>query len=70
MNDMTHLYREALKAHLDALETAKKALLANDPDAVDSIRRIGHTLKGSGSTIGLPEITEAAASVEDRKSVV
>jgi len=47
------------------LEAAKKALRASDPDALDSIRRIAHTLKGSGGTIGLPEITAAAAVVEE-----
>ncbi|UCD36639.1 MAG: response regulator, partial [Fidelibacterota bacterium] len=65
MDKIPNFYREALKAHIDALEAAKKALHASDPDALDSIRRIAHTLKGSGGTVGLPEITEAATRVEE-----
>jgi len=65
MDEMQHLFIEALRAHIDALEAAKKALQTHDPDALDSIRRIAHTLKGSGGTVGFPEISTAAAGLEE-----
>ena len=64
MDDLKRIYREALAARIDALEAAGMALSADDPDAIDSIRRLAHTLKGSGGTYGFPEITDAAAALE------
>ncbi|UCH62875.1 MAG: response regulator [Fidelibacterota bacterium] len=65
MDEMQHLFLEALKAHIDALEASSKALQTQDPDALNSIRRIAHTLKGSGGTVGFPEISAAAAELEE-----
>lgn len=64
MDDLKRLYREALVARIDALEVARQALLAEEPEVEDSIQRLAHTLKGSGGTYGFPEITEAAAALE------
>jgi diguanylate cyclase (GGDEF)-like protein len=67
MEDMKRLYIEALHARIDALEAAKKALGSGELEAEDSIRRLAHTIRGSGTTYGFPEITAAAAKVEDAK---
>ena len=64
MDDLRRLYREALVARIDALQVARQALLAGDLEGADSIRRLAHTLKGSGGTYGFPEITAAAAALE------
>ncbi|UCD37264.1 MAG: response regulator [Fidelibacterota bacterium] len=65
MYEVKQLFRESLDAHINALKTAKKALEAKDPEALDSIRRIAHTLRGSAGTVGYAEISDAAAQVED-----
>ncbi|MFC1548159.1 response regulator [Candidatus Neomarinimicrobiota bacterium] len=62
---MKRLYIEALHARIDALEAAKKALGSGELEAEDSIRRLAHTIRGSGTTYGFPEITTAAGKVED-----
>lgn len=68
MDDLKRLYREALSARIDALEVARQSLLAGEAEGIDSIRRLAHTLKGSGGTYGFPEITEAAAVLESAKT--
>jgi len=65
MDDLKQIYREALVARIDALEAVKKGLEEKSSDALDSLRRIAHTLKGSGGTYGFAEITAAAAAVEE-----
>ncbi len=64
MDDLKRLYRQALTARIDALEATRAAFLEGDTDAEDSLRRLAHTLKGSGGTYGFPQITEAAAALE------
>ncbi|MEE9465877.1 MAG: diguanylate cyclase, partial [Candidatus Neomarinimicrobiota bacterium] len=64
MDDLKRLYRQALAARIDALEAAKAAFLDYEPDALDSLRRLAHSLKGSGGTYGFPNITDAAATLE------
>ena len=63
MEALQQHYREALPARIDALETARRAHINGDADALESIKRIAHTLKGSGGTYGLGEITAAADAV-------
>lgn len=63
---------EELKAqyHLSLAEKIRhiKALLQDmregKPDAIDQLRIVAHSLHGSGTTFGFPEITEAARKVE------
>lgn len=63
---------EELKAqyHLSLAEKIRhiKALLQEmregKPDAIDQLRIVAHSLHGSGTTFGFPEITEAARKVE------
>lgn len=48
-----------------AIEAALESLDAGGDEAADSLRRLAHSLRGSGATYGFPEVTDAAALVED-----
>ncbi len=63
MEALQQHYREALPARIDALETARRSHIDGDAEAAESIKRVAHTLKGSGGTYGFPEITDAAEAV-------
>jgi CheY-like chemotaxis protein len=70
MEDLRTFYRQALPERIAALEPARAALdPGRDADAGDQaiadIRRIAHSLRGSGGTYGFPEISLAAGMVED-----
>lgn len=65
MNELEDWYRESLVSRIDALQSARKSLGQGSQEALESIRRIAHSLRGSGGTFGFPEITEAAARVEE-----
>jgi len=65
MDELKEYYRNALRARIEALESARKSYLNDDADALDTIRRIAHSLKGSGGTYGFPEVSEAAGKVEE-----
>src|SRR5688572_25166764 len=64
MEDLRKWYRAGLATRMEALKAARRGL-SHDPGAPDSVRRLAHTLRGSGTTYGFPEVTEAAASLED-----
>lgn len=64
MEDLKKWYRAGLATRMEALKAARREL-ANDPGASDSVRRLAHTLRGSGTTYGFPELTDAAAALED-----
>jgi diguanylate cyclase (GGDEF)-like protein len=63
--DLKACYRQGLAARISALETCRQSLTEQAPDAIATIRRIAHTLRGSGGTYGFPEITAAARAVEE-----
>lgn len=66
MEELKTWYREQLWARIDALEAAAAALSEGGMgEARGTIRRIAHSLRGSGGTYGFPRITEAAAGVEE-----
>jgi len=65
MNELKTWYRERLPARIAALEAARSELSRPGNEALDSIRRIAHLLRGSGGTYGFPEITESARRVEE-----
>jgi two-component system, cell cycle response regulator len=67
MEDLKKWYRAGLATRMEALKAARREL-ARDSGALDSVRRLAHTLRGSGSTYGFPEVTEAAAALEDSAS--
>ncbi|MCF7805201.1 MAG: response regulator [Candidatus Marinimicrobia bacterium] len=64
MDELKEYYRNALGGRIEALESARKALSDGDSDAEQTIRRIAHSLKGSGGTYGFPEVSATAGSVE------
>jgi two-component system, OmpR family, response regulator len=64
MEKLKQFYRQALGARIAELQEAH-ALLPGEPAAELRIRRVAHALRGSGGTYGFPEITVAAAAVED-----
>lgn len=64
MDEMRAWYRGFLQTRIDALETARDAYLAGERESGESIRRLAHSLKGSGSMYGFHEISERAGAVE------
>ncbi|HEX6309881.1 MAG TPA: response regulator [Longimicrobiales bacterium] len=62
MDDLKTVYRSALPARIAALEAARDSL---GRDGGAAIRSIAHSLRGSGATYGFPQVTAAAAAVED-----
>ena len=67
MDVLTGFYREVLSARIDALETAKRTLQKQPREAAEAIQRIAHSLRGSGTTYGFPQISTAAALLERAK---
>ena len=63
--DLKACYRQGLAARISALETCRQSLADQAPEAIATIRRIAHTLRGSGGTYGFPEISMAARAVEE-----
>ncbi len=64
MEDLKKWYRAGLATRIEALKAARREIAAGT-EPMDSVRRIAHTLRGTGSTYGFPEISEAAAALED-----
>jgi DNA-binding response OmpR family regulator len=69
MEDLIQVYRDALAGRIEALEVARGTRADRGAESVATIRRIAHSLRGSGGTFGFPEITVAAAGVEDAPDV-
>jgi DNA-binding response OmpR family regulator len=65
MDDLTQVYRDALVGRIEALEVARGARAERADESTDAIRRVAHSLRGSGGTFGFPEISRAAATVEE-----
>lgn len=65
MDDLTQVYRDALVGRIEALEVARGTRPERAAESVATIRRVAHSLRGSGGTFGFPEISDAAALVED-----
>ena len=64
-DDLKQFYRSALHARIEALETAATTMDADPAGSLATIRRLAHSLRGSGTTFGYPQITEAAVALED-----
>ncbi len=62
VDDLRAYYRGSLKNRIETLEAVKQAL-GKDDEARESIRRIAHSLKGTGATYGFHEISHAADSL-------
>ncbi len=65
MSDLRSWYRAHLAGPLAELEEARRALAGGSPRATEAIRRLAHSLHGSGGTYGFPEISDAAVAVEE-----
>jgi DNA-binding response OmpR family regulator len=68
MEDLRRIYRQAVPGRIQALEAARTALAgdaAAHSDALAAIRRVAHSLRGSGGTYGFPDISAAAAALEE-----
>ena len=65
VDDLRRWYRDALAGRIQALEALKKGLHEGSPDASDSLKRVAHSLRGSGETYGFAEITTDAAVLEE-----
>jgi len=65
MDDLKQFFRSALSTRIEALETAATTMEADPAGALSTIRRLAHSLRGSGATYGYPQITEAATAVEE-----
>jgi two-component system cell cycle response regulator len=64
MEDLKKWYKAGLATRVEALKAARREL-DGTPEPMESARRIAHTLRGTGTTYGFPEISETAAAVED-----
>lgn len=65
MDDLQSFYRDALRERIADLERNLAQLRAGDAGVVPTIRRLAHSLRGSGATYGFPEITAAASAAEE-----
>lgn len=57
-------YRSGLSERIAELERFKNQPGFPDASALAAVRKIAHQFKGSGTTYGFPELTEAGAAVE------
>lgn len=60
-------YRGSVGRRIATLEAARRRLRQGPgvEEAGEEIRRIAHSLKGTGSSYGFPEVSEAAGAVEE-----
>lgn len=65
MDELKRIYRGAAAGRIRELEAALASPRATQAAAAATIRRIAHSLRGSGATYGFPEVTRAAAAAED-----
>ena len=65
MTDLKHIYRQAAVGRIAELEAGLAGLKQQDTNAVETVRRIAHSLRGSGATYGFPEVSAAAGDVEE-----
>ena len=56
-------YRQGLNARIEALESARNLPEEKRTEGIQSIRRIAHSLRGSGALYGFVEISDAAADL-------
>lgn len=63
-DELKRTYRDGLSSSIEALEAARKELGEGNSEVKVSIKRVAHSLHGSGGTYGFPEISEAAGETE------
>lgn len=64
MEDLKKIYIRSLPSRIDSLKTQVDDLEKSSEGAGESIRRLAHSLYGSGATYGFPRVSEAARKVE------
>lgn len=62
--ELKEQYRKALPEKISGIKELLEQLRTGTPGAEDKLRHIAHTLHGSGSTFGFPDISSAAKAVE------
>lgn len=65
MDELKQIYRQAMPARIRELEAALPELRSARADTESAIRRVAHSLRGSGATYGFPEVSAAASAVEE-----
>jgi two-component system cell cycle response regulator len=65
MQNLQELYWKAIAGQIASLEDAYEALAQGEAAAEETIRRIAHSLRGSGGTYGYPQVTVAAGAAVD-----
>ena len=65
MEEFQKVYLQKMSSRIEALRAAGKGLTLNFDASAVSIRRLAHSLRGSGATYGFPKISELSAAVED-----
>lgn len=64
MGALKSFYQQGFSARVEALGAAERGLHANDPEAIETIRRITHSLYFSRDTYDNPEATKAILALE------
>lgn len=64
LEELKEQYRLSLPEKVKTIRTLLKDLRAGDAEAQASLRLLAHSLHGSGTTFGYPQISEAARAVE------
>lgn len=64
LDELKKQYQLSLTDKISTIKLLLQQLQAGNPDTVEKLRHIAHTLHGSGSTFGFPDISAAARAVE------
>ncbi len=64
MDELQQFFRDSVVDQTRALELLVGPVAGGDPESIVLVRRIAHSLKGSGASYGYPEITDAATQME------
>ena len=64
MENLKKIYIRNLPSRIDSLKTQVNGLEKGSEGAGESIRRLAHSLYGSGATYGFPRVSEVARNVE------
>ncbi len=65
MEEFQKAYLQKMGSRIEALLAAGKGLAQNYNESAISIRRLAHSLRGSGATYGFPEISKLAMATEE-----
>lgn len=65
MEEFQKVYLQKMGSRIEAFRAAGSGLSDNFEESAISIRRLAHSLRGSGATYGFPKISELSAAVEE-----